>query len=227
MKKNNAERVAKVTETIKTKTEKIHKERKKKAETLKTQGRPPKITSPSLLAYKIADYLYKCDSTVIDEDKGKTEPYTATGLQVALSMDNATYNRYKQGRQDERIADIILTVDGRLIEDNKRLPEHEKALLYDYQSRADLQPYYEYLYCNDGGIDEIYFSTIIQKAYKLIEEQAEKRLYIRGSVADIFTLKARYGWQEEKRTVHRFEIATEEQALKALQDLQLLENNNR
>ena len=73
------------------------------------------------------------------------------------------------------------------------------------------------------GLHRIIYSTVYQKARTAVQQQAELRLYLRGSVADIFTLKSKYGWQEENKTVHRVEIATSEDARQALEELKLIE----
>ena len=52
-----------------------------------------------------------------------------------------------------------------------------------------------------------------------VEEQTEERLYSKGRVGDIFSLKAVHGWQEDQapQTVNQtLVIATEEQARKAI-----------
>lgn len=65
----------------------------------------------------------------------------------------------------------------------------------------------------------ITYSEALQKAMLAIEEQTEERLYSKGRVGDIFSLKAVHGWQEEQspQTVNQtLVIATEEQARKAI-----------
>ena len=66
------------------------------------------------------------------------------------------------------------------------------------------------------------YSEILQKAMLAIEEQTEERLYSKGRVGDIFSLKAIHGWQEETspHTVNQtLVIASEEQARKAIEAL--------
>lgn len=65
----------------------------------------------------------------------------------------------------------------------------------------------------------ITWSEALQKAVLAVEEQTEERLYSKGRVGDIFSLKALHGWQEDQspQTVNQtLVIATEEQARKAI-----------
>ena len=187
---------------------------------LTRQGKKLKYDSSKLFAYKIAEYFYNCDATIIDPEKNKTEPYTLTGIQKAIGLWGSSFQNYIHGEHDKNITEHTReTTDGIYIECN--LQDITKSQLYDYDMRADLIPYMAFLYDNTD-INAILYSTIYQKARLMVQEQAEKRLYIRGSVADIFTLKSKYGWQEQNTTVHRLEIATPEQAKKALQELDLL-----
>ena len=69
----------------------------------------------------------------------------------------------------------------------------------------------------------MHFSDIAKKARQIVEEQAEQRLYIKGRVADIFTMKSQYKWQEEQTTRHVVQIASPEDAKQALEALKLLD----
>ena len=210
-------RVEKSTATQKTKTALMDEQAER---ILTRQGKKLKYDSSKLFAYKIAEYFYNCDATIIDQEKNKTEPYTLTGIQKAIGLYGGSFQKYIHGEHDKNITEHVKeTTDGIWIECN--LQDTTKSQLYDYDNRADLIPYMNYLYDNTD-MTAILYSTIYQKARLMVQEQAEKRLYIRGSVADIFTLKSKYGWQEQNTTVHRLEIATPEQARKALQELDLL-----
>lgn len=71
----------------------------------------------------------------------------------------------------------------------------------------------------DNEIMLIPYSEALQKAVLAVEEQTEERLYSKGRVGDIFSLKALHGWQEDQtpQTVNQtLVIATEEQARKAI-----------
>lgn len=210
---------AKNVQAIHEKQKAIDDKRKAKRERL---GRPPVFLSSKALACSLAQYFYKCDNTIIDAEKGKTEPYTLTGIQLALGMDNKTYQRYKTGDQDARLVDIVRDTGNGLIEDVSQLPDNEKVLLCDVEHDPDVMQYVNRIYDN-RTLEGIYYSTIIKKARQLVQQQAELRLYIRGSVADIFTLKSQYGWQEQNTTVHRVEIATSEDARAALEDLKMID----
>lgn len=210
-------RVAKSTKTQKEKTAFLDERAER---ILKRQGKPLKYDSSKLYAFKLAEYFSKCDSTIIDAEKNKTEPYTLTGLGLALGLSGSALQKYTNGTNDKHVTEHTQYINGKYIEIN--LQEHTKSLLYDYELREDLRPYMAFLY-DDTEFNAILYSKIHEKARLLVQEQAEKRLYIRGSVADIFTLKSKYGWQEENRTVHRLEIATSEEARQALNELKMLE----
>ena len=213
-----ARRIKAIRESTKAKTAKLDE---RAEQILKRQGKPLKYDSSKLFAYKFADYMCKCDNTIIDKDKGKTEPYTLTGLQIATGLAGGAWQRYIDGTHDKNVVEHTKQTDnGTLIEYG--LQDTTKSQLYDYDSREELKPYMDFLY-DDSDITGIIYSSVYQKARTAVQQQAELRLYIRGSVADIFTLKSKYGWQEENKTVHRYEIATSEEAKEALKELQLLE----
>lgn len=189
---------------------------------LKRQGKKLKYDSSKLFAYKLAEYFLKCDNTVIDPEKNKTEPYTLTGLSLALGLYGSSLCKYTKGEHDKNIVEnTTLSDTGVYIE--KNLQDITKTQLYDYNARPELIPYMEYLYDNTD-LNAILYSNIYGKARLLVQQQAEQRLYINGRVADIFTMKSKHGWTDEVRTVHRLEIATDEQAKKALEDLRLLDD---
>lgn len=223
-KKNDRERVAKIAQSIGDKTATIHEERERKKQRL-SQGRPPRYKSARAMACKLALYMQECDDTIMDEERGRTKPYTLTGLQIAAGVSDETFRRYAQGINDDALIDVIKqTTDGQLIEDESQIYKAERELISQCYKRDDLRGYLDFLYLPDARVfSDISFSGVIKRARLLVQQQAEQRLYTRGSVADIFTLKARYGWQEQNTTVHRFEIATSEEAKKALEELHLLE----
>jgi len=212
-------RVAASTKTQKEKTARLNA----KAEQItqeRRQGKPLKYDSSKLMAYKIADYFNKCDSTIIDTEKGKSEPYTLTGIMVACGLSGSAWQQYANGNNDNKLSEHTRQDnDGNWIEYD--IQDKNKILLYEYNQRVDLGPYMSYLY-DSSDYNAILYTSIIKKARTLVQEQAEKRLYIQGRVADIFTLKSQYGWQEENRTTHTIEIATSDQARERLKALDLL-----
>lgn len=206
--------------SIQQKTERIHAQEEKRKEE-RRQGRKPKYTSSKAFAYKLAEYFVKCNRTIIDEAKSKTEPYTLTGIQIALGLAGSSYQSYKHGEKNYIIDEHTVFTGNKWIE--KNIKEEEKAFIYDCQQDEDIQAYFQLIY-DETDISAIYFDCLLEKARQIVAEQAEQRLYINGRVADIFTMKSKHGWQEENRTVHRLEIATDEQAKKALEDLRLLDD---
>ena len=215
---STARRIKAIRESTKAKTAKMNADAEK---ILKRQGKPLKYDSSKLFAYKFADYMCKCDNTIIDPDKGKTEPYTLTGLQLATGLAGSSWLSYIDGTHDKHVPEHVKeTQDGIFIECN--LQDITKSQLFDYDNRPELKGYMDFLYDNTD-IQGITYRNIYQKARTAVQQQAELRLYLRGSVADIFTLKSKYGWQEENKTVHRVEIATSEDARQALEELKLIE----
>lgn len=66
------------------------------------------------------------------------------------------------------------------------------------------------------------FSQALKKAMLAVEEQTEERLYSKGRVGDIFSLKAVHGWQEDNspQTVNQtLVIASPEEAERAIKML--------
>lgn len=61
-------------------------------------------------------------------------------------------------------------------------------------------------------------SQIVERALLMQEEETETRLYEKGRVGDIFSLKAKHGWQEEQKVTNNntLVIASETDARKAL-----------
>ena len=93
----------------------------------------------------MAEYFRKCDNTMIDPEKNKTEPYTLTGLSLALGLYGSSLYKYTKGEHDKNIIENTVQSDtGVYIE--KNLQDITKTLLYDYNARGDLQPYMNYLY---------------------------------------------------------------------------------
>ena len=75
---------------------------------------------------------------------------------------------------------------------------------------------------NETEILLICWRELLQKAMLSIEEQTEERLYSKGRVGDIFSLKAVHGWQEEQtpHTVNNTLIIGESDARKAIEALE-------
>ena len=207
------------TKAIKEKVAKHKAQQEEHTKQLKQMGRPNKYRSAVLFAYRLADYFRNCDNT--QDPDGRAMPYTLTGLQLAVQCDSHMFHRYKTGEHDKVNDEHTLLADnGLYIETN--IYDTEQEQIEHYKSDIELQPYFDRLYSNDS-YDDIHFSRIVEKARTIVKEQAEQRLYIKGRVADIFTMKAQHGWQEENVTTHRLEIATSEEARQALEELKLIE----
>lgn len=187
------------------------------AEKIKKQGRPHKYTSGLCFAYKIALYFYTQDNTT--DDNNNALPYTLTGLNIATGTD---LNKYYDGSRDH-INNEHVKVDQNNNYIEIDIYDTEKAFIYDCENIPELQAYICRLY-DKSDYNSIHFSDIAKKARQIVEEQAEQRLYIKGRVADIFTMKSQYKWQEEQTTRHVVQIATPEDARQALEALKLLDD---
>lgn len=185
-------------------------------------GKRPAYTDGALIAWRLAKYFYACDQS--DGDK----PYTETGLAVALMVDGTTVHDYQSGARDH--------LSGRAVDSREGTDTDIDRLIARYSSRQELLPYYAYLIGADiadidnytgTGIPEadsansdlvdfdsgktvILLSVPVKKARQLVTMQREERLAKQGKVGNIFEMKAREGWQDEKVTVHKLELPQEE-----------------
>lgn len=140
--------------------------------------------------------------TVASDPDYIDKPLTVSGMILASGISKATWYEMLRGDYDYRLFEYIdlhninidtveTYIDGiPYIEDN----ENNKILL-------------------------IVHSGILEKAMLAIEAQTEERLYCKGRVGDIFSLKAVHGWKEDHQpqTVNQtLVIASEEQARKAI-----------
>lgn len=122
------------------------------------------------LASKIARYVAAQHSA--------EEPLTAAGCAIACGTVRRTMYRYASGDYDHWARDI---------EDKYRdALEGEALFIYDYLIGGEHE-----------GVKAILFSDVIAHYNEMATAEREKRLYKRGSVADIFALKAQDGWQDD------------------------------
>lgn len=122
------------------------------------------------LAYKMAVY--------ITNQHESEEPLTAAGCAIACGVVRNTIHDYGTGSKDHWCFDR---------EDEYRSQLEGEALFY-----------YDYLI---GGQHEgkktVLLSEVVAHYNEIATAERETRLYKRGSVADIFALKAQDGWQDD------------------------------
>lgn len=122
------------------------------------------------LAFKMAQYV------AAQHEAG--EPLTAAGCAIACGTVRITINRYGSGDYDHWCLDT---------EDKYRDQLDGEALfVYDYLIGGQ-----------HDGKKIIYLSNVVHNYWEIASAEREQRLYKRGSVADIFALKAVDGWQDD------------------------------
>lgn len=122
------------------------------------------------LAFKMAQYV------AAQHEAG--EPLTAAGVAIACGTVRVTINRYGTGDYDHWCLDT---------EDKYRDQLNGEALfVYDYLIGGE-----------HDGKKIIYLSNVVHNYWEIASAEREQRLYKRGSVADIFALKAVDGWQDD------------------------------
>lgn len=137
----------------------------------------------------------------IDECAEKEKPLTISGMILASGVSVRDWYRMRHGEYDYKFYEYTDMNDVNAME-HTYIAGVECAITADGRKVA-LVPY----------------SHILEKAYLVVEQQTEERLYQKGRVGDIFALKAKHAWNEEASpsTVNNtLVIATEEQARRAI-----------
>lgn len=138
----------------------------------KMPAQQPSYNDGHALAYKMACY--------VSAQHEAEEPLTMAGCAIACNVVRDTIHDYGKGNKDHWVMEK---------EDEYRdqLPNEEAVFIYDYLI---------------GGAHEgkkcVLLSDVVSHYREIASAEREKRLYKRGSVADIFALKAVDGWQDEK-----------------------------
>lgn len=130
----------------------------------------PCFTDGHALACKMAMYV----SAQHEAD----EPLTAAGCAIACGVVRNTIYDYGTGSKDHWCCDV---------EDEYRAQLDGEALfVYDYLIGGEHE-----------GKKTVLLSDVVAHYNEIATAEREKRLYKRGSVADIFALKAQDGWQDD------------------------------
>ena len=172
-------------------------------------GSTPAYNNPYLIAYRLAEYIEQC--------RQQERPLTETGLCVALGIDDTTMKGYADGSKD-----YIPAADLPAREPTDQINKQ----LTNYSNILNIQDTFNYLIGNhtQNTIDlfdknALPLSEPIKKARQLVSLEREERLAKSGKVGDIFTMKAREGWQD---TTERHEHVLEIKAGNADEALRLL-----
>lgn len=143
-------------------------ERKKSPEFIAKQQ--PRYVDGHDLACKMALY--------IAAQHEAEEPLTAAGCAIACGLMRNTVRNYGTGNYDGWCP---------CVEDEYRAQLDGEALfVYDYLIGGEHE-----------GEKAVLLSDVVQRYNEIASAEREKRLYKRGSVADIFALKAVDGWQDD------------------------------
>lgn len=164
---------------------------------------PPAYIRPDIIAWRLADYIATARRT--------DRPLTETGLLVALGVDDTVFKAYANGERD-----YLQETDVQARETDAEVNiAIEKIKNKDID--GDIQALVNYLYpsFNDNAVPLM--SDCIQKARLLVTLEREERLAISGKVSDIFTMKAREGWQDERTINNNILQITTSNASEALQ----------
>ena len=136
----------------------------------------------------------------IQEQRDSDRPFTVSGMIRAAQVSKSSWYEMLAGEYDYRLIEYC---DHHNI-DLDSIPTGATTTITDAEGNE---------------VVLITYAEALQKAMLAVEEQTEERLYSKGRVGDIFSLKAVHGWQEDQapQTVNQtLVIATEEQARKAI-----------
>lgn len=136
----------------------------------------------------------------IQEQRDSDRPFTVSGMIRAAQVSKSSWYEMLAGEYDYRLIEYC---DHHNI-DLDSIPTGATTTITDAEGNE---------------VVLITYGEALQKAMLAVEEQTEERLYSKGRVGDIFSLKAVHGWQEDQapQTVNQtLVIATEEQARKAI-----------
>lgn len=210
----------------KTRETKTKKAKQELGDIKKRDGRKPTYTNPVLMAYRLGKYFHYMDNIVWENTTGSHtgKPYTDTGIDMALGIDNHTKGEIINGSLDHIILEqqdgsIILSKEGI---QNKTIKDIEPEILpyaLYLLGNSDYAFNKEPLHLDLATLDAIQewaqnvmFSLILQKAKQTVQNQREYRLYDQGRTADIFSVKARDGWQDETVVTTKRELVTSSEA---------------
>lgn len=160
--------------------------------------------------YKQEDVIevYRRLNEYMDRQAAEERPLTVSGMIKASGISKSTWYEMLGGDYDYQLYQLIDTYN---IDTDNIVDELDTIPVVS-------------ITINGQNVDVmlITWAELLQKAMLSIEEQTEERLYSKGRVGDIFSLKAVHGWQEEQtpHTVNQTLIIGESDARKAIEALE-------
>ena len=151
---------------------------------------------------RIKDYI-RVRTVETDPDYLPDKPLTVSGMILASGVNKRSWYDIINGDYDYKLYEYI---------------DIYNIQLDTITDTIDGIPYVKNN--DDRVVLLIEYSQILQKGMLAIETQTEERLYKKGRVGDIFSLKSVHGWREDATpsTVNQtLVIASEEQARKAIE----------
>jgi len=134
------------------------------------------------------------------------KPLTVSGLIIASGVNQRSFYEMKNGKYDYALYQYAdyegVDLENDIVDEYCGLPYHVNS--------------------KDIAVLLAPASEVIERAMLLQAEETETRLYEKGRVGDIFTMKAQHGWQEEEKhqvTNNTLVIASEGESQRALQRL--------
>ena len=154
--------------------------------------------------------IYDRLNAYIENQREEYRPLTVSGMIKASGISKSTWYEMLGGDYDYQLYQLIDTYD---IDTTRTDGEVDTIPATIVEING-----------HERDVLLITWSEMLQKAMLAIEEQTEERLYEKGRVGDIFSLKAIHGWQEDNgpQTVHNHQtlIIGESDARKAIEALE-------
>lgn len=159
--------------------------------------------------------VYQKVGMYIQEMADKEKPLTISGMTLASGKTTEVWKKANNGSYDHYLEEFIKAhgdrIDGYVCD----MPyvEIENEQLADKYSGLDGY--------GKGKVTVLLepISVVLEKARLMLEEQTETRLYEKGRVGDIFALKSKHGWRDDKSpdTVNQTLVISTDEAKKALE----------
>lgn len=149
--------------------------------------------------------VYKQIAEYIRSQADSEKPLTVSGIIRSSGLSKSTFYEYLGGSADYQLYQLI---------DLYNIDTDNVECYIDGIPVATIT-----VDGNNVDVMLIEWSEMLQKAMLLVEEMTEERLYMKGRVGDIFSLKSAFGWQEESNphTVNQtLVISSPEQAREAI-----------
>lgn len=205
-------------------------EYKRETEAIKKAAtNPPAYTNPIMLAYRIAQYIYKCDTNMVDGES-RPKPYTKKGMALACYIHSDTLSGYHRGDNDFLVTqrnsgEIPVSRTGLQTQSIVDTPDE----LVDIMAMLVGIPPEIIKGAQAGDLEacgvvwdrdrHVFFSEVVDNAFEITFEQRETDLYRKGRVADIFVAKNFLGMKDEQTITSKRVMIAEDEAKKMIEQL--------